>query len=227
MDALQLLQMELHEREKELECLYTVSRAVSAAQVVVSDLASTVARAIRRALSETERAVVTIELGPAHAVDPPGGNEIQLLERFPVVTLEGREGYIQVSLVANSPDTHLLRRERYLLQAVSALLAAAVERTRIEARLRAAIEAEQRSNVALNEVLARMREGQTERVRLSPREYQVARLIADGLSTKEVAAELGVSSATVERHRHNIRRKFGINRDEANLATFLRLDHQR
>lgn len=44
---------------------------------------------------------------------------------------------------------------------------------------------------------------------LSPRECEVAALIARGLSNKEVARELGVSSGTVKIHVHSIFQKLG------------------
>lgn len=44
---------------------------------------------------------------------------------------------------------------------------------------------------------------------LSTRERQVLRLIAEGLSAKEIAGELGISTKTVEAHRTSIMRKLG------------------
>ena len=46
---------------------------------------------------------------------------------------------------------------------------------------------------------------------LSPREFEVFQLIGKGRSTKEVAAQLFLSSKTVEAHRANIRRKLQLN----------------
>jgi DNA-binding NarL/FixJ family response regulator len=39
---------------------------------------------------------------------------------------------------------------------------------------------------------------------LSPREREVARLVAQGLANKEIARELGLSHGTVKLHIHNI-----------------------
>jgi DNA-binding NarL/FixJ family response regulator len=44
---------------------------------------------------------------------------------------------------------------------------------------------------------------------LSPREREVARLVAGGLSNKEVARELGLSEGTVKIHLHHILQKLG------------------
>lgn len=43
--------------------------------------------------------------------------------------------------------------------------------------------------------------------RLAPREWEVARLVAKGYSSKEIAVELGIKPKTVEVHRHNIHKK--------------------
>lgn len=45
---------------------------------------------------------------------------------------------------------------------------------------------------------------------LSPRERQILQLIAEGRSTKEVAAELGISVKTTETHRTNLMRKLDL-----------------
>jgi DNA-binding CsgD family transcriptional regulator len=44
---------------------------------------------------------------------------------------------------------------------------------------------------------------------LSPREDEVALLVARGLSNKEVARELGISDGTVKIHMHSILQKLG------------------
>lgn len=41
------------------------------------------------------------------------------------------------------------------------------------------------------------------------RERAVAELIKDGLSTKEIAFELGITNNTAEAHRYNLMRKVG------------------
>jgi DNA-binding NarL/FixJ family response regulator len=47
---------------------------------------------------------------------------------------------------------------------------------------------------------------------LTPREYQVAMLVARGLSNKEVARQLRISYGTVKLHMHHIMEKLGIKR---------------
>lgn len=57
---------------------------------------------------------------------------------------------------------------------------------------------------------------------LTSREIQVAGMINQGLSSKEIAENLNLSLDTVSFHRRNIRRKLRITDTSANLATHLR-----
>jgi DNA-binding NarL/FixJ family response regulator len=52
---------------------------------------------------------------------------------------------------------------------------------------------------------------------LSARELEVARLVAEGSSSKEIAARLDLSVRTVEKHRANIMDKIGV-REVASLV---------
>ena len=54
---------------------------------------------------------------------------------------------------------------------------------------------------------------------LTEREREVLRLVADGLSTKEIAARLAISTRTVETHRAHLMRKLGL-RSVARLTQF-------
>jgi DNA-binding CsgD family transcriptional regulator len=56
---------------------------------------------------------------------------------------------------------------------------------------------------------------------LSPTEISVCNMIRNGMRTKDIAQLRGVSSATIHRHRENIRKKLKIANDQVNLATYL------
>jgi len=56
---------------------------------------------------------------------------------------------------------------------------------------------------------------------LTPTEIAICNMIRNGMRTKEIAEMRGISEATINRHRENIRRKLKITNQDVNLATFL------
>jgi PAS domain S-box-containing protein len=56
---------------------------------------------------------------------------------------------------------------------------------------------------------------------LTPREIQIADLIKHGKTSKEIAQLLNVSPRAIEFHRENLRRKFGLKHQSANLRSHL------
>ena len=67
--------------------------------------------------------------------------------------------------------------------------------------------------------LARNLESQL--LKLSAREMQLANFIRLGKSTKELVELLNISKKTVDSHRDNLRKKLGIHNKKINLRTFL------
>lgn len=70
-----------------------------------------------------------------------------------------------------------------------------------------------------SEILRRNAQSPPEDEALTARERQIVRMVASGASSKEIAAELGISEKTVQNHRMNIMNKLGI-RDVAGLTRF-------
>jgi DNA-binding CsgD family transcriptional regulator len=58
--------------------------------------------------------------------------------------------------------------------------------------------------------------------KLTPRELEICRLIKSGLRSKEIAILLGLTPATVNKHREGIRRKLGLNGTGQRLEFYLR-----
>jgi len=56
---------------------------------------------------------------------------------------------------------------------------------------------------------------------LTPMEVTICNMIRNGMRTKEIARTRGVSMATINRHRENIRKKLKITNNDVNLATYL------
>ena len=61
----------------------------------------------------------------------------------------------------------------------------------------------------------------SDQLKLTPRELQMAGLIKEGKTTKEIADFMNLSLATVETHRNRIRKKLGLSGKSTNLRTFL------
>jgi DNA-binding NarL/FixJ family response regulator len=76
------------------------------------------------------------------------------------------------------------------------------------------------ASTLVRDFLDRMRRGERmPRAVLTPREDEVVKLIAEGHSSREIAATLVISYKTVERHRANILAKLGM-RDRTELTRY-------
>jgi len=75
------------------------------------------------------------------------------------------------------------------------------------------------SKPVIMEYIRRTNTGRNLRERLSPRQTQILKLIAEGKTTKQVALELAISVKTVETHRSALMMRVGV-RDVAGLVRY-------
>lgn len=74
----------------------------------------------------------------------------------------------------------------------------------------------------LNEIMSPFLSRLTSKyAQFSPREIQVASLIKDGMTTKDIAQALNISTNSVDIYRQKIRKKVGLNRKKINIKSFL------
>ena len=57
--------------------------------------------------------------------------------------------------------------------------------------------------------------------KLTPREIEIASLVLEGKSIKEIAELIGITTRTVEFYRNSLREKFGLKNQKTNLRTYL------
>ncbi len=56
---------------------------------------------------------------------------------------------------------------------------------------------------------------------LTPKELQIANLIKEGKTTKEIAGYMDISKSAIDTHRYHIRQKLGLIKGKANLQSYL------
>jgi len=71
----------------------------------------------------------------------------------------------------------------------------------------------------VKDYLSRIRNGETPRNPLTPRETEVIKLVAESYTNRQIAEALVISESTVERHRANILEKLGM-RDRVELTRY-------
>ena len=117
--------------------------------------------------------------------------------------------------------------EEYVLQALRAGAAAYLIKDSATAELELALKSVMRGETYLSPAISRqVVEGYVQRMGagspvdpLTPRQREVLKGIAEGRSTKQIAADLGLSVKTVETHRAQIMERLGI-RDVAGLVRY-------
>jgi DNA-binding CsgD family transcriptional regulator len=145
-------------------------------------------------------------------------HEAQLQEK--TINLEEANTAMRVLLKQHGQDKQEM--EEKVVSNVNRLITPYIEKlgqTRLDARQRTYLDIiESHLADVISPFLQRM---SAMHLHLTPQEIQVATLVRDGRTTKEIADLLAISTNAVDFHRKNIRKKFGLNNKRTNLRSFL------
>ena len=177
-----------------------------------------------RVVAEAGDGVEAVEQALAHEID------LAVLD----ITMPRRTGIQAAREIARRrPETRVLilsmhDNEEYLFEALSVGAAGYVLKSAVDTDLVGACRAALRGEAFLYPAaVSALIRGHLERTRdaggpfdpLSPRETEVVKLIAEGLTSREIAEVLVISPKTVERHRENVLDKLGL-RDRVDITRY-------
>jgi DNA-binding NarL/FixJ family response regulator len=202
-------------------------------RIMLADDHAVVRRGLRLILEHEPDLEVVAEAGDgAEAVEQALANEIDLaIVDVAMPRLTGIQAARE--LTQRKPDLKVLilsmhDNEQYLFEALRAGAAGYVLKSVADRDLVEACRATMRGEAFLypaavtaliKDHLERAKRGEIPADPLSPRESEIVKLVAEGLTSKEIAATLAISEKTVERHRANILEKLGL-RNRVDLTRY-------
>ena len=164
-------------------------------------------------LDITERKHIEEELQAIH-----NDLERKVLER--TTDLEKTNATLAMMLdYARKTETDIQERVVANLRANILGIVGVLKKQQLEKSTQDLVELLETTTLHLAHPLARNLESQL--LKLSAREMQLANFIRLGKSTKELVELLNISKKTVDSHRDNLRKKLGIHNKKINLRTFL------
>jgi DNA-binding CsgD family transcriptional regulator len=132
------------------------------------------------------------------------------------------EAYIAMKVLLKQREADKLELEKKVLGNVKDLVLPYVDKlknTRLKGRDRTLVEI---IDTHLQDIISPLLQRfSNAKILLTPQEMQVAALVKDGKTSKEIAAVLNVSETTVNFHRKNLRVKFGLTNKQINLRSYL------
>jgi DNA-binding NarL/FixJ family response regulator len=183
-------------------------------RILVIDEDSIFRRGLFATLSSQENFRV---VGLAEQSDEVRRQAAELRPDVVVIDLDTRGPRLDLlrQLLRQCPEARILAlaEEPQAGQALQAGAAGCLSRSVRDDELRAAVEAVHRGQTCPGSGARRLLDGRLSRAGRRPltrREGEVLRLIAGGLSNKEVASALGISVRTVENHRAALMRKLDL-----------------
>jgi len=202
------------------------------ARVLLADDHAMVRRGLRMILDAESDLEVVAEAGDgAEAIELAVAEEIHLaVLDITMPRLTGLQAARE--LAQRRPETKILMlsmhdNEEYLFEALRSGAAGYVLKSAVDRDLVEACRATLRGETFLypGAVTALVRAhlerggGDAEFDPLTPRESEVVKLVAEGMTTREIADALFISPKTVERHRANVLEKLGM-RDRVDLTRY-------
>jgi DNA-binding NarL/FixJ family response regulator len=203
------------------------------AGILLADDHAMVRRGLRLILDAEPDLRVIAEAGDgAEAVEAALRHDVHLAVLD--ITMPRRTGLQAAREIARQrPDTRILilsmhDNEEYLFEALAVGAAGYVLKSAVDTDLVSACRAALRGEAFLYPAaVGALIRSHLERARddggafdpLSPRETEVVKLIAEGLSSREIAEVLIISPKTVERHRANVLDKLGL-RDRVDITRY-------
>jgi DNA-binding CsgD family transcriptional regulator len=132
------------------------------------------------------------------------------------------EANIAMKVLLRQREEDKLELEKKVLNNVKDLVLPYVEKLknpRLKARDRTLVEI---IETHLHDIISPLLQRFTNaKILLTPQEMQVAALVKDGKTSKEIAYVLNVSETTINFHRKNLRVKFGLTNQRTNLRSYL------
>jgi DNA-binding CsgD family transcriptional regulator len=132
------------------------------------------------------------------------------------------EANIALKVLLKQRETDKLELEKKVLTNVKDLVLPYVEKlknSRLKPKDKTLVEiVETHLNDVISPLLQRFANA---KILLTPQEMQVASLVKDGKTSKEIADILNVSETTINFHRKNLRVKFGLTNQRTNLRSYL------
>ncbi len=270
------LEIQLRERIKELDCLYSLTKLAEQNEHSIDKLLQGVADRLPASWQYPEITCARILFKEQTYLS--SNFKATQWKQESAVTVSGRqEGLVEVHYLNKMPQLDegpFLKEERLLIDAVSDHIAKAVDRIKTQRQLQVEQHALQDANAALHDSLAQSQrekkmigasiqakidkiitpifyalesdmddrqlkyldllkknlaaivspfvEGHQDILaRLSPAELLICDMVKHGLPSKEIANIRGISPATVNLHRENIRKKLGLTNRKINLVSYL------